>query len=352
MKYTRRCPYHDGFNDIYTVEGVDSEDYWARKRMLLDGDGGADPGGPASGDGADARAEAEARGEAAAYGGADARAEAEARGEAAAYADAQAEAEARAEAAAYAAQLELGFLVNAWNFGSPVDVTAKHDEFGRATYGLGASLPGLAGVALGGLPGLVASIAGPAIARGLGIEDTLNVDEKGHLSTGFSTPSSIESAVTGYVGVDTTPGAFGVDLSGGNVANAATGVTPGGNTTGSLGGVEESDDGIRGLMRYAGGDHALEGTSTAKATQIGQTLAETDLDPGGNAQPIGLPGTGVGTSGWNLVPTTRPLINPAQRFPVALQQPFFLRPNFQPFVRPMQYGGAVHNGIGSLLQIR
>ena len=28
MKYERKSPYADGFNDIYTTAGVDVDDYW------------------------------------------------------------------------------------------------------------------------------------------------------------------------------------------------------------------------------------------------------------------------------------------------------------------------------------
>jgi len=47
MKYERKSPYADGFNDIYTTAGVDADDVWARKHLLLGGDGGS--GGGADG---------------------------------------------------------------------------------------------------------------------------------------------------------------------------------------------------------------------------------------------------------------------------------------------------------------
>lgn len=136
MKYERKSPYADGFNDIYTTAGVDVDDYWGRKLLLLGGDGGAD--------GSSNMDDANINDVGLSLGGFGTVAEATAAQDAAA-AEAAAQDAAQGEHDAYAAQVALGPGAQAFNFVSPIDITKTHDEFGRGVVGLDVSIPGVVG---------------------------------------------------------------------------------------------------------------------------------------------------------------------------------------------------------------
>lgn len=210
MKYERKSPYADGFNDIYTTAGVDADDVWARKRLLLGGDGGN--GGAGESNTANAGLlggfdpdDPNAPGPAGSFSSDQAAAN-----EAAA--EAQAQAEAQGEMDAYEAQLEIGPLGSLFNFVSPIDITKTHDEFGRGVVGLDVSIPGVVGSVVGGIPGMALGTLGPAIGRGLGIDTNVSIGPQG-INTGFATPGAVETAVTNAIGLDTSPGSFSAALS-------------------------------------------------------------------------------------------------------------------------------------------
>ena len=387
MKYERKSPYADGFNDIYTTAGVDADDVWARKHLLLGGDGGGGgDGDPDSGDtstsggfGTQTAAAAQAAANQAgvtgfsatdvdttigvdpsmgidAYGsisagppGTNAAAEAEAAAIGAAI----------GETDAYAAQVALGPLAKAFNFVSPIDITKTHDQFGRGVHGLSLSVPSTIGALVGGPIGLALSTLGPTVGRGLGIETNVNVGPQG-ITTGFSTPTGIESAIGNAIGMDMSPGGLGsIGVGPGGSQSSATGTT-GGNTTGTQGSVT---DGIGGFDTPGNADPALLAADLSNDIMLGKTLVETDLDPGGHASaiiPVPINTSAAPAGIFQVAPTTRALAY------APTPSAFFQQPNFDPFavpslgaptqtapfVQPMRYGGAVKGGIGSLVSIR
>ena len=420
MKYERKSPYADGFNDIYTVAGVDADDVWARKRMLLGGDGGGGGGGdaggvntghdqnvgpgdigfsapgtsspgvsdPDSGDtstsggfGSATAAEAQAAAN-----------EAGITGFSATNADttigadpsmgqpgsgfgsisagppgtnAEAEAEAAAISAAigemdaYDAQVALGPIARGFNLFSPIDITKTHDQYGRGVYGLDISIPGVVGGLIGGPVGMALGTLGPTLGRGLGIETNVNVGPQG-ITTGFSTPTGIESAIGNAIGMDMSPGGLGsIGVGPGGSQDSATGTT-GGTTTGTQGSVT---DGIGGFDTSGNSDPAFEAMDLSSDTMLGRTLVEKDLDPGGDASaiiPVPINTSAAPAGIFQVAPTTRPLAYAPSPSPFFQQQNFnpFAVPllgvptQTAPFVQPMRYGGAVNSGIGSLVSIR
>jgi hypothetical protein len=390
MKYERKSPFSDGFNDTYAGFGVDADDYWARKRMLLGSDGGgggagedgmggqvgptgnaeegvtgmgstpgtgpgnggatggvssvpgnasigADPsmGQPGSGfgsisagpPGTNAEAEAEAAGIGAAM------------GEAQAYADAISLSPGR-----QALNFGLGFF--GFNYGR------EHDEFGRGIDNFSFSPMSAVASMMGlGPVGAIGVAAVEALGRGTGFNTSIGINEEGNVSFSAPGPGAIGDAVANAIGVDTSPGGISHgnnDVSFGGFSDAVSTGLGGASTNGP-----PSTAGLGGFGDDAGGDPALDVTNPYGIPSLGQTIQERDLDVGGDAQTIvPINTTGVGTSGFNVVPTTRPFVNPPIRQPVTLQTPFFQQPNFQPFARPMRNGGAVHHGIGSMLRIR
>ncbi len=204
MKYERKSPYADGFHDIYTTAGVDADDVWARKHLLLGGDGGG-------ADGSSNMDDANINDVGLALGGFSSVDEATAAQDAAA-AEAAAQGAAQGEHDAYAAQVDLGPVGETFNFFSPIDITKTHDQFGRGVVGLDVSIPGVVGSVVGGIPGMALGTFGPAIGRGLGIDTNVSIGPQG-INTGFATPGAVETAVTNAIGIDTSPGSFAAALS-------------------------------------------------------------------------------------------------------------------------------------------
>jgi hypothetical protein len=357
MKYERKSPYADGFNDIYTVAGVDADDVWARKRLLLGGDGGSGGAGESDTENAGLMGGFEPDSPTSPGPAGSFSSDQEAANEAAA--EAQAQAEAQGEMDAYAAQVALGPVAQAFNFISPIDITKTHDQYGRGVYGLEVSVPGVVGGLIGGPMGMAIGTLGPVVGRGLGIETSVNVGPQG-ITTGFSTPTGIESAIGNAIGMDMSPGGLGsIGVGPGGSQDSATGTT-GGTTTGTQGGV---NDGIGGLDTSGNSDPAFEATDLSSDTMLGRTLVETDLDPGGDASaitPVPINTSAAPAGIFQVTPTTRPLAYAPS------PSPFFLQPNFNPFAvpplgfptqtapfaQPMRYNGAVNSGIGSLVSIR
>jgi len=242
MKYERKSPYADGFNDIYTTAGVDADDVWARKHLLLGGDGGDGGAGEADVNQAGLMAgfapdDPNAPGPAGSF-SSDQAAANDAAAEAAAQDAAQGEMD------AYEAQLDVGLLGDMFNFVSPIDVTKTHDQFGRGVYGLDVSVPGVVGSVIGGPLGMAIGTLGPAVGRGLGIDTNVSIGPEG-ISTGMATPGAVESAVTDALGIDTSPGSFSAALSdptdpgqttGPSVSVSAPGVSTTSNETGMMAG--------------------------------------------------------------------------------------------------------------------
>lgn len=204
MKYERKSPYADGFHDIYTTAGVDADDVWARKHLLLGGDGG---GGAGESNTANAGLMAgfapddpNAPGPAGSFSSDQAAAN-----EAAA--EAQAQAEAQGEMDAYAAQVALGPVAQGFNLFSPIDITKTHDQYGRGVVGLDVSIPGVVGSVMGGPLGMALSTLGPTVGRGLDIDTNVSIGPEG-VSIGPSTPGSVESAVTDAIGFSVSPGSI------------------------------------------------------------------------------------------------------------------------------------------------
>lgn len=346
MKYERKSPFSDGFNDIYAGFGVDADDYWARKRMLLGSGGGGgagegdtanagmlggfgpdDPDGPPGGTGSHSSEQAQANEDAA---------------------NAQAEAEAQGEMDAYAAVTAPSFGRSLFNAISPIDIGRTHDEFGRGVPSLDFSVPSIAAAMVGlGPIGALAAVAVEGLAKGVGVDTTVSVGPEG-ISTSSPGMGPIGEAVASSIGVDTSPGSLS------SLSGPSTG---GPSSTAGLGGFGGQEGGDPALLKWS-----PDGTNPYGILSLGQTIQEQknqDLDVGGGARAVSetfpivpINTTDVGTSGFNLAPTTRPFVNPPVRQPVPLQTPFFQQPNFQPFARPMRNGGAVHHGIGSMLQIR
>ena len=433
MKYERKSPFSDGFNDTYAGFGVDADDYWARKRMLLGsggggGSGGSSPGevgptgndpdgvtgsgsstggtggtggsggsggghtnspdevgptgndpdgvtgmgstpgigGPGNGGGsgsvpgdysigADPAMGQPGSGFGGISSGENDAANAEAEAEAAAIGAAMGESQ------AYANNIALSPVREALNFGLGFfgfNYGKEHDEFGRGIDNLSfspfsavASMMGLGPVGAIGVAGL------EALGRGTGFNTSIGINEEGTVSFSAPGPGAIGDAVANAIGVDTSPGGISHgnnDVSFGGFSDAVSTGLGGASTNGP-----SSTAGLGGFGDDAGGDPALDVTNPYGILSLGQTIQERDLDVGGDAQTAGtafpivpINTTDVGTSGFNVVPTTRPFVNPPIRQPVTLQTPFFQQPNFQPFARPMRYGGAVHQGIGSMLRIR
>jgi len=203
MKYERKSPYADGFNDIYTTAGVDVDDYWGRKLLLLGGDGGAD--------GSSNMDDANINDVGLSLGGFGTVAEATAAQDAAA-AEAAAQDAAQGEHDAYAAQVALGPVAQAFNFVSPIDITKTHDQYGRGVVGLDVSIPGVVGGLIGGPVGMALGTLGPALGRGLGIDTNVSIGPQG-ISTGLSTPGAVESAVTDAIGFSVSPGSISDEIS-------------------------------------------------------------------------------------------------------------------------------------------
>ena len=241
MKYERKSPYADGFNDIYTTAGVDVDDAWARKHLLLGGDGG---GGAGESDTENAGLMAgfspdspTSPGPAGSHSSGQAQANEDA-------ANAQAEAEAQGEMDAYAAQVALGPVAQAFNFVSPIDISKTHDQFGRGVVGLDVSIPGVVGSVIGGPVGMALSTLGPAVGRGLGIDTNVSIGPQG-ISTGPSTPGAVESAVTDTIGFSVSPGSISDAISaavdpgqttGPSASVSAPGVSTPSTETGMMGG--------------------------------------------------------------------------------------------------------------------
>jgi hypothetical protein len=318
MKYERKSPYADGFNDIYTVAGVDADDVWARKRMLLGGDGGdGGAGGHAGTDPAVDNPETVAEAEA----------------------EAQAQAEAKGEMEAY--DQSFGFVTDA------LGITKGFDEFGPKGVNISFSPVGMA---LSSVVGL-GPLAGMALSKGV----TAALDA-------FDVPStvSVNIGTPGTPGISfgpSTPGAIDNAIS--SAISSVTGTT-GGTTTGTQGGV---NDGIGGFDTPGNSDPAFAATDLSSDTMLGRTLVEKDLDPGGNASaiiPVPINTSAAPAGIFQVDPTTRPLAYAPSPSPFFQQQnfnPFAVPPlgvptQTAPFVQPMRYGGAVNSGIGSLVSIR
>lgn len=315
MKYERKSPYADGFNDIYTVAGVDADDVWARKHLLLGGDGG--DGGAGGHHGTDPAVDNP---------------------------DTVAEAEAEA-AAVDAAKGEMEAYDKSFGFVTDVlGITKGFDQFGPKGVNISFSPVGaLASAALG-----LGPIAGFALGKGVNaaldamdVPSTVSVNigtpDTPDISFGPSTPDAIDDAIS-----------------------SVTGTMSGGTTTGTQGGV---NDGIGGFDTSGNADPAFAATDLSSDTMLGRTLVEKDLDPGGNASaitPVPI-NTGAAPAGiFQVAPTTRPLAYAPSPSPFFQQQNFnpFAVPALgaptqtAPFVQPMRYGGAVNSGIGSLVSIR
>ena len=242
MKYERKSPCADGFNDIYTTSGVEADDYWGRKLLLLSGDGGSSGAGESDTANAGLMGgfspdSPTSPGPAGSHSSGQAQANEDA-------ANAQDDAEAQGEMDAYAAQVALGPLAEAFNFFSPIDITKTHDQYGRGVVGLDVSIPGVVGSLVGGLPGLALGTLGPTVGRGLGIDTNVSIGTQG-ISTGLSTPGAVESAVTEAIGLDTTPGSFSAAISnatdpgqttGPSATVSAPGVSTPSTETGMMGG--------------------------------------------------------------------------------------------------------------------
>ena len=145
---------------------------------------------------------------------------------------------------AYAAQVALGPVAQAFNFVSPIDIAKTHDQYGRGVYGLDVSMPGVVGSLIGGPVGMALSTLGPTVGRGLGIDTNVSIGPQG-ISTGLSTPGAVESAVTDAIGLDTSPGSFSAALSdptdpgqttGPSASVSAPGVSTPSTETGMMGG--------------------------------------------------------------------------------------------------------------------
>lgn len=331
MKYERKSPFSDGFNDIYAEFGVDADDYWARKRMLLGSGGGsggsADVGGYLGYDPAVDNPNDMAMTEAAVGVGA------------------PGSKESITGIPEQNLSLETSFFQDVINVLTPFDtrsyVTPTLMEQTNISLNPAAVVGTLLGVPLAGLG--YNAVGGQNI--GLGTMTSVPGATFGTApSVGLEGIGSLTEPSGSLEGIADTVG----DVSFG-------GPSTGGPSTGGFGDDNDNDN-------DHGGDPALDGTNPYGILSLGQTMREQkekDLNVGGDAQTAGtafpivpINTTDVGTSGFNLAPTTRPLVNPPVRQPVPLQTPFFQQPNFQPFVRPMRYGGAVHHGIGSMLQIR
>ena len=264
---------------------------------------------------------------------------------------------AQGEQDAYAAVTAPSFGRGLFNAISPVNIGRGLDQYGRGVPSLDFSVPSFAAMALGlGPLGALAAMAVEGLAKGVGVDTTVsvgqNTDAQGNTSYGVSTSSPgmgpIGEAVASSIGVDTSPGSLS------SLSGPSTG---GPSSTAGLGGFGGQEGGDPALLKWS-----PDGTNPYGILSLGQTIQEQknqDLDVGGGARAVSetfpivpINTTDVGTSGFNLAPTTRPLVNPPVRQPVPLQTPFFQQPNFQPFARPMRNGGAVHHGIGSMLQIR
>jgi hypothetical protein len=304
MKYERKSPYADGFNDIYTTAGIDADDVWARKHLLLGGDGGG--GGDDGHFGTDPAVD-----------NPDTVAEAEA--------EAQAEAEARGEMEAY--NPSMGFITDV------LGITKGFDQYGPKGVNISFSPVGMALSSVLGLGPLAGFAVGKGVTTAMDAFDvpstvSVNIGTPGTpgISVGPSTPGAIDDAIDDAI-------------------SSVTGTT-GGTTTGTLGGVT---DGIGGIDTSGDVDPAFLPTDLSKDTMLGKTLVETDLDPGGNASaitPVPINTSAAPAGIFQVAPTTRPLAY------APAPSPFFQQPNFNPFVRPMRYGGAVNSGIGSLVSIR
>jgi len=318
MKYERKSPYADGFNDIYTVAGVDADDVWARKHLLLGGDGG--DGGEGGHHGTDPAVDNP---------------------------DTVAEAEAEA-AAVDAAKGEMEAYSPSYGLVTDVlGITKGFDQFGPKGVNISFSP---VGTALSTVLGL-GPLAGFALGKGvttamdaIGVPSTVsvNVGTPGTpgISVGPSTPGAIDNAIDDAI-------------------SSVTGTT-GGTTTGTQGGV---NDGIGGLDTSGNADPAFAATDLSSDTMLGRTLVEADLDPGGNASaitPVPINTSAAPAGIFQVAPTTRPLAAAPSSSPFFQQQNFnpFAVPALgaptqtAPFVQPMRYGGAVNSGIGSLVSIR
>ena len=130
----------------------------------------------------------------------------------AAAAEAAAQDAAQGEHDAYAAQVALGPVAEAFNLVSPFDITKTHDEFGRGVYGLDVSIPGVVGGLIGGpIGGFALGQLGPGLdidtnlsfspatsysGLGPGGVGTVGVESQG-FSMSPSAPSGIGSAFSG-----------------------------------------------------------------------------------------------------------------------------------------------------------
>lgn len=321
MKYERKSPFSDGFNDTYAGFGVDADDYWARKRMLLGSGGGGDGGDEGGYLGFDPAVDNPTDMEMT---------------EAAVGVGAPGTGQSITGIPDQNLALDTSLVQDVINFVTPFDlrsfVTPTLMEETNISLNPVGALSTVFGVPFAGLG--YNAVGGPNISIGT----TTSVP-----GATFGTAPSV--SLDGIGGLTASP----VSLEGiaDSVSNTFSGPSTGGpSSTGGFG-----DQG--------GGDPALDVTNPYGILSLGTTIQEQDLNVGGNAQTAGtafpivpINTTDVGTSGFNLAPTTRPLVNPPIRQPVTLQTPFFRQPNFQPFARPMRNGGAVHHGIGSMLQIR
>ena len=129
----------------------------------------------------------------------------------AAAAEAAAQAAAQGEQDAYAAQVALGPVAEAFNFISPIDITKTHDQYGRGVVGLDVNVPSVVGSVIGGPLG---GFALGQLGRGLDIDTNLSFSPAtsysglgpggagtvGIESQGFSmspgTPSGIGAAIS------------------------------------------------------------------------------------------------------------------------------------------------------------
>lgn len=157
---------------------------------------------------------------------------------AAAQAEAAAIGAAIGEMDAYASQVALGPIAQAFNFlPGPFDVNKTHDQYGRGVYGINVNVPSVVGGLIGGPLG---GFALGQLGRGLGIDTNLSfspstsysglgpggVGTVGVESQGFSmspgTPSGIESAFSGI----TSAGLSGPAPDGNDMGTDAGGDTP------------------------------------------------------------------------------------------------------------------------------
>jgi hypothetical protein len=205
MKYERKSPYADGFNDIYTTAGVDAGDVWARKRLLLGGDGGGD-GGAGGHHGTDPAVDNPAT-------------VAEAEAEAAAVDAAKGEMEAYSPS--------MGFVTDA------LGITKGFDQFGPKGVNIDFSIPalGLLATPLGPVATMVATKGISTIADAFGVPSTMsvNIGTPGApaVSFGPSQPGAVDAAL-GAIGVDTTAATQSISNA---ISDAVSSVTDPGQTT-------------------------------------------------------------------------------------------------------------------------